>query len=282
MIELLLDSPPFVLQLPFSFLSRGLTITSSQSPRRTSRQRPPSNRSAVRQSSNRSRLHSTSTMIVHSDTDEDEAHHAVKPESEAPSGLHPGPMTRTRKARDAQLQLGVGRPPVAGGSAPRTVTRSVSIAKAVRSRSGRGAKPPPAPVVEGWSGPFHFPCHLPFSDQFSISCAGLCLCASLVTRDLNRTPPGTPEDAPQPPSNHGTSQPRTIENGRIRRASTMNINTDQADVRQIVEEQVCIPPSPSLLSHTSVGTAPTTHGCIAAEATPATGISPFSRSSRTK
>jgi hypothetical protein len=133
MIELLLDSSP------------------PHSPRRPSRHRTVSTRAAVRQSSTRSRLHSTSSMIVHSDTDEDEMQHTVKPESEAPSTLHPGPVTRTRKALDAQLRLGVGRPTIVGGQGARTVTRSVGIAKSVRSRSGRGAKPTQEPIVEGLS-----------------------------------------------------------------------------------------------------------------------------------
>ena len=151
MIELLLDSPPFVLDLlTFPPFAVTYPIFSSQSPRRPSRQRAPSTRGVVRPPSTRSRLHSTSTMIIHSDTDEDETHRNVKPDSEAPSSLHPGPMTRTRKARDAQLRLGIGRPTVAGGSGPRTVTRSASsVAKGVQSRSGRGAKPTPAPIVEG-------------------------------------------------------------------------------------------------------------------------------------
>ncbi|KAI9460895.1 hypothetical protein BJY52DRAFT_1261051 [Lactarius psammicola] len=131
MIELLLDSSP------------------PHSPRRPSRHRTVSMRAAGRQPSTRSRLHSTSSMIVHSDTEEDEMQRAVKPESEAPSTLHPGPITRTRKAQDAQLRLGVGRPTVVGGQGARVVTRSVEIAKGVRSRSGRGAKPTQDPIVEG-------------------------------------------------------------------------------------------------------------------------------------
>ena len=71
------------------------------------------------------------------------------------SGHNPGPMTRTRKARDAQLQLGVGRPPATPGRGPRT--RSASIAKGSRSRSGRGAKPVSTPIVEGSSGLFSIP-----------------------------------------------------------------------------------------------------------------------------
>jgi hypothetical protein len=239
MIELLLDSSPSVLYITtgIPFFSR-LIITSSQSPRRTSRQRAASGRGIARQPSNQSRLHSTSTVIIHSDTDEDEAHRAVKPESDAPSDLHSGPVTRTRKARDAQLRLGVGRPTIAGGSGPRAVTRSVSVAKGVRSRSGRGAKPAPAPTVNGESGPF-----IPLSFAF-LRTAFFSLCRSVLMRFIgNETPKlhptETPEDEPQPPSNHGTPQPRTIENGRIRRTSTSNPNTDRAGVKQIVEEQVC-------------------------------------------
>jgi hypothetical protein len=179
MIELLLDSSPSVFCKLQLCLFSELIITSSQSPRRTSRQRAASTRGAVRQPSTRSRLHSTSTVIIHSDTDEDEVHRGVKPESEAPSGLHSGPVTRTRKARDAQLRLGVGRPTVAGGSGPRAVTRSVSVAKGVRSRSGRGAKPPPAPVVDGASR--HLYRYSPLSERCSAPCTGLSFCVLSVT-----------------------------------------------------------------------------------------------------
>jgi hypothetical protein len=221
-------------------------------------------------------------MIVHSDTDEDETHRNVKPESEAPSSLHPGPMTRTRKARDAQLRLGIGRPTVAGGSGPRTMTRSASsVAKGVRSRSSRGAKPTPAPIVEGLLGLFIPPVTCPSQTIFYSLYRSVRLCPiDDKTFKLHTT--GTPEDAPQPPSNHGTPQSRPIENGRIRRTSTVDTNTDQAGIRRIVEEQVCFLPLYSLLSHTSVGTAPTTHGCITADATSATGSGPFSRSSCAK
>ena len=114
-------------------------------------------------------------MIVHSDTEEDEGHHAAKPESEAVSGLNPGPMTRTRKARDAQLRLGVGRPPAAEGRGPRAVTRSVSVAKGARSRSGRGAKPTSSPIVEGSYRFYHF--RLPLIILESIICS---LCRSVL------------------------------------------------------------------------------------------------------
>jgi hypothetical protein len=221
-------------------------------------------------------------MIVHSDTEEDEDHHTVKPESEALSGFNSGPMTRTRKARDAQLRLGVGPPPVAGGRGPRIVTRSVGVAKGARSRSGRGAKPVRTPIVEGSSGFYLFRLPLILSDQLSVPCAGLCLYVSSLTKIPELQPTDTPEEAPLPPSNPATPQPRTTENGRKHQASTTDNSADQAGVRAIVEEQVCIALSSSLIPQLSVGTAPTAHGCITAETTPATGISPCSRSYCTK
>jgi hypothetical protein len=216
-------------------------------------------------------------MIVHSDTEEHEDHHAAKPESEAVSGLNPGPMTRTRKARDAQLRLGVGRPPAAEGRGPRVVTRSVSVAKGARSRSGRGAKPVPTPTVEGSSGFYHFRSPLILLEPIVCSLCRSVLICFVINEILELQPTGTPEEVPLPPPNPATPRPRT-ENGRIRRASTIDTSTDQAGVRAIVEEQVCTTLSSSLIPHPSAGTAFTTHGCITAEATPATGISPCSRS----
>lgn len=220
-------------------------------------------------------------MIVHSDTEEDEDHNAVKPESEALSGLNPGPMTRTRKARDAQLRLGVGRPPAAAGRGPRTVTRSVSVKRA-RSRSGRGAKPASTSIVEGSSGPFHLCLALIALGPIICSLYRSVLICFVINATLELQPTGTPEGAPPPPSNPATPPPRTSENGRIHRASTADTSSGPAGIRAIVEEQVCIALSPSLTSQLSVGAAPTTHGCITAEATPATSINTCSRISCAK
>ncbi|KAF8271411.1 hypothetical protein EI94DRAFT_1784223 [Lactarius quietus] len=144
-------------------------------------------------------------MIVHSDTDEDETRHGVKPESAAPSTLHPGPITRTRKAQDARLRLGVGRPTVVGGQGARTVTRSVGIAKGVRSRSGRGAKPAQDPIVE----------------------------ERLITYRA-----GTTEEALQPQSNPESPQPQANENSTTRSSPRRDVSSSQAGVRVLVEEQV--------------------------------------------
>lgn len=197
-------------------------------------------------------------MIIHSDTDEDEEQHTVKPETGAPSGPHPGPMTRTRKARDAQLRLGVGRPTAAGGQGARTVTRSVSIAKGTRSRSGRGTKPAQAPiVVEGSSDHFHL---------------------QWTSREQHLT--DTTETLP-PTSNRGTPRPRANESGHIKRTSATDVSMDEAGVRAVVEEQVCLAMRSCyqllvLRFSCSIGTIPTTYSCFASEATSATGIRPRS------
>jgi hypothetical protein len=112
-------------------------------------------------------------------------------------------------------------------------------------------------------------------------CRSVFICF-VINEILELQPTGTPEEVPLPPPNAATPRPRTAENGRIRRASTMDTSTDQAGVRAIVEEQVCIAVSSPLIPHLSAGTAFTTHGCITAEATSATGISPCSRSCCTK
>lgn len=183
---------------------------------------------------------------MHSDTEEDEDHHAAKPESEAISGLNPGPMTRTRKARDAQLRLGVGRPPTAEGRGPRVVTRSISVAKGARSRSGRAAKPVPAPIVEGSSGFHYFRSLLILLESIICSLCRSVLVCFVINEILKLQPIGTPEEVPLPPPNPVTPRPRAAENSRIRRASTMDTSTDQAGVRAIVEEQVCVALSCSL------------------------------------
>lgn len=78
-------------------------------------------------------------MVVH-DTDE-ETEPITQSKSDAskipqPAVQHriaqqppPSPVTRTRKAKETQLRLGVGRPKVAGGAGARAVTKSFSVPK---------------------------------------------------------------------------------------------------------------------------------------------------------
>lgn len=52
-----------------------------------------------------------------------------------------GPATRTRKAKDAQFKLGVGRPSAIGGTGPRTVTKSLSLHKPKRVKGSASIQP---------------------------------------------------------------------------------------------------------------------------------------------
>jgi hypothetical protein len=152
-------------------------------------------------------------MIVHSDTEEDEDHHAAKPESEALSGLNPGPMTRTRKARDAQLRLGVGRPPAAEARGPRVVTRSVSVAKGARSRSGRGTKPVSTPTAEGSSGFYHFRSPLILLESIVCSLCRSVLICFVINECLNCSQQALPRKYHYPhpiPRPLGHGRPRMV------------------------------------------------------------------------
>lgn len=50
----------------------------------------------------------------------------------------------------------------------------------------------------------------------------------------------TTDDTLLPQSNKGTPQSRVNESDHIRRNSVMNVSTDEASVRAVVEEQVCL------------------------------------------
>lgn len=52
-----------------------------------------------------------------------------------------GPSTRTRKAKDSQVQLGLGRPITAGGTGVRAVSKPVSASKGRRGKGSRSTKP---------------------------------------------------------------------------------------------------------------------------------------------
>ena len=220
-------------------------------------------------------------MIVHSDTDEDETQRGVKPESSAP---HHGPITRTRKAQDARLRLGVGRPSVVGGQGARTVTRSVGIAKGVRSRSGRGVKPTQDPIVEGSSGQF-FPMVFNFPRTFNHLSGRSVLPRLIIYETSHEHLTGTTEEALQPQSNRESPQPQANESSTARSSPRRDVGSSQAGVRALVEEQVWTTACPlslfsSYVAHPSVGTAPTAHNSVPSETTSATSISACSRSGR--
>jgi regulator of replication initiation timing len=52
------------------------------------------------------------------------------------------PATRTRKAKDTQTRLGVGRPRLAGGEGARAVTKSASLSRTRRAKSSKNLRKP--------------------------------------------------------------------------------------------------------------------------------------------
>jgi hypothetical protein len=112
-----------------------------------------SGRVLSRTPSTRSRLHSANTVVIHSDIDDG----ADQTPTQAPAvplpppdGMAGGPASRTRKAKDTQFRLGVGRPSAAGGSGARAVTtKVVSVARSKRGKPSRSGRPGEATIVEG-------------------------------------------------------------------------------------------------------------------------------------
>lgn len=80
-------------------------------------------------------------MVVHDIVEEEPAMEVVQeeaepePEIEDPKESVLLKPVRTRKSKDSQTKLGVGRPKAAGGSGARAVTKSTSVPR------GRGRKP---------------------------------------------------------------------------------------------------------------------------------------------
>ena len=101
-----------------------------------------------RSSEPRLRLQSTGSVIVHSES-EDEEVILAEPEPLQLPFQPPGPATRTRKAKEAQYRLGVGRPAIAGGSGARAVTRSLNANKGRRVKSRKSLRPTEETIVEG-------------------------------------------------------------------------------------------------------------------------------------
>jgi len=95
-------------------------------------------------------------VIVHDTDEEDEATTQHKSDaSKIPQPVvqqrvaqpPPLPVTRTRKAKETQLRLGVGRPKVAGGVGARAVTKSFSVSKN-NKRVSKSVKIPEAVIPE--------------------------------------------------------------------------------------------------------------------------------------
>lgn len=118
-------------------------------------QRAPSTRRVSRAvpSLSRPRGTSSSSVIIHDSDEEDSALQEQHRRSVAPTISSepeaPPPPPRTRRAKETQYRLGVGRPTVVGGSGARAVTRSTSATtKAKRGKGSRSVKPVEAAIQE--------------------------------------------------------------------------------------------------------------------------------------
>jgi len=61
------------------------------------------------------------------------------------------PPARTRKAKELQTRLGVGKPIIAGGRGPRAVTRSAGSSRGKQAKSSKSLKPTEDTIEEGLS-----------------------------------------------------------------------------------------------------------------------------------
>ena len=171
---------------------------------------PPSKRTAsVRIASTRStnigqsRLRSGGSVVVRDNDEEDEPTTESKPDTtkipQPVSQPPPPPVMRTRKAKETQLRLGVGRPKVVGGAGARAVTKSFSASKN-NKRVSKSAKISEAVIPEEPDPGSFYVCYL------------LTLVLSPVTSEHHSTNPPAANSTTSPPVTqaapvvHGPSQ----------------------------------------------------------------------------
>lgn len=93
-------------------------------------------------------------MIIHDTDDEDNEDEDImmKEDNEPQRKTSVQPIKvltpRTRKAKDTQFRLGVGRPALAGGKGARAVTKSRSISKGKQVKTSKSVKPKEAAIQE--------------------------------------------------------------------------------------------------------------------------------------
>ncbi|KAI6133175.1 hypothetical protein EDD16DRAFT_1530319 [Pisolithus croceorrhizus] len=90
------------------------------------------------------------SVIIHNASDDIAEEGISRPVEEVkPTLPSPRQPPRTRKAKDTQYRLGVGRPAVAGGSGARAITKSVSVSRKFRrGKSNTSVKPSEATITE--------------------------------------------------------------------------------------------------------------------------------------
>jgi len=133
-----------------------LNCTRRPQPSQSTPVQPPLRSTSIRiagQPGARPRGRSTGSVIIH---DIDEEEEVMEAEEQSDEQKPPPPVSstpRTRKAKDTQYRLGVGRPSIAGGSGARTITKSVSRGRK-RAKSTRNPKPSEETIAEGELLPF--------------------------------------------------------------------------------------------------------------------------------
>lgn len=94
-------------------------------------------------------------MIVHDIDEEENLEEERKNSSTEEARENPSPnfptTPRTRKAKETQTRLGVGKPLAAGGQGPRAVTRSSGSSRGKESKLSRNHKPKEPTIQEGES-----------------------------------------------------------------------------------------------------------------------------------
>ncbi|KAI0824208.1 hypothetical protein BC628DRAFT_1411133 [Trametes gibbosa] len=199
-------------------------------------QRAPSGRRvsrAVVASGSRPRGTSSSSVIIH-DTDEEdniteETHRqSVAPtpssDSEAPP---PPPPPRTRRAKETQYRLGVGRPTVAGGRGARVVTRATSFSiKSKRGKGSKSVKPTEAVIQE---------------EEEPDPIGSLCETAMLHARCALLILPSVPEAGPSGTAHDYEPPPPTLPETQADPVPTLQTSSDIPDAVKLYLAQLVAP-----------------------------------------
>ena len=94
-------------------------------------------------------------MIVHDideeENQEEERMNSITEESQQNPSLNFPVAPRTRKAKETQTRLGVGKPLAAGGQGPRAVTRSSGSSRGKEAKLSKSHKPKEPTIQEGES-----------------------------------------------------------------------------------------------------------------------------------
>lgn len=108
---------------------------------------------STRHLTSRARPTRLSSIIVHDVPEETTRQryniaHTTRPNTDASVDLPSVRPTRTKKAKESQTRLGVGRPVAMGGTGPRAVTRSATVSRE-RLKSSRSTQQIETTIQEG-------------------------------------------------------------------------------------------------------------------------------------